>query len=393
MNTEINTNDKKEDNMLNIYYIFQGMCDFIKVGKLLGKGAFGEVRDIIYKNNRIMAGKLMKRESNEKTEEEKYAAELRNHNIIKINKIFTKNIGGENYDLIIMEKAFLKNFAKLNEFYHRHNLLKLIFYPFDEPLGDSLLRFYSRQIINALETLDRNYYIHYDIKPENLLITINLIVKLSDFSLLRKVKDGNTKVPGGTLGFLTPEYYIDRNMPCEDARKQDYFALGSTLFYLKYGTQMLKYKKSDNNEINSFSVIDLLQKNIAFIKSRKMADEDFIDFLCSLIQYRPKDRPSFEEIYRNKWLNKDVEYINDIVNTFENDEEQLIMELQKNDFLIKKEKELFENDDVNDENKNSNLKENKKEIEDNSFDDEFEKRNEIKSKKPCRFRFKKKKKN
>ena len=381
-----NSNDRRD--MLDIYQKFQDTCDFKKVGKLLGRGAFGEVRDIFYKN-KTMAGKLVKREGNEKTEEEKYAIELRNQNIIKINKIYSKNIGGENYDLIIMEKAILRDLGKLNEFYHKHNLLKLIFDPFDEPSGDSLLRFYSRQIINALEALDRNYYIHYDIKPENLLITINLIVKLSDFSILRKVIDGNTKVPGGTQGFITPEYYIDRNMSCEDARKQDYFALGSTLFYLKYGTQMLKYKKSDSGEINNFSVIDLLQKNIAFIKSRKMTDKDFIDFLCSLIQYRPKDRPSFEEIYRNKWLNKDVDIINNTFNSFENDEEKLIMELQKKDFLIKKERELSGGGD--DENKNSKLNENGQELKDDLYDDEFTKKNEIKPEKPCRFRFKKKK--
>ena len=387
MSSRSSSNDRRD--MLEIYQKFQDTCDFKKVGKLLGKGAFGEVRDITFKNNKTMAGKLVKRDGNEKTEEEKYAIELRNQNIIKINKIYSKNIGGENYDLIIMEKAILRDLGKLNEFYHKHNLLKLIFDPFDEPSGDSLLRFYSRQIINALEALDRNYYIHYDIKPENLLITINLTVKLSDFSLLRKVIDGNTKVPGGTQGFITPEYYIDRNMSCEDARKQDYFALGSTLFYLKYGTQMLKYKKSDSGEINNFSVIDLLQKNIAFIKSRKMTDKDFIDFLCSLIQYRPKDRPSFEEIYRNKWLNKDVDIINNTFNSFENDEEKLIMELQKKDFLIKKERELSGGGD--DENKNSKLNENGKELKDDLYDDEFTKKNEIKPEKPCRFRFKKKK--
>ena len=377
--------------MLDIYLKFQDTCDIKKVGKLLGKVAFGEVRDIIYKN-KIMAGKLVKREGNEKTEEEKYAMELRNQNIIKINKIYSKKIGGDYYDLIIMEKAILRDLGKLNEFYHKYNLLKLISNPFDELTGDSLLRFYSRQIINALEALDRNYYFHYDIKPENLLITINLIIKLSDFSLLRKVRDGNTKVPGGTQGFLTPEYYIDRNMSCEDARKQDYFALGSTLFYLKYGTQMLKYKKSDSGEINNFSVIDLLQKNIAFIKSRKMTDKDFIDFLCSLIQYRPKDRPSFEDIYRNKWLNKDVEYIDNTFNAFQNDEEKLIMELQKKDFLIKKEKELNSNNNVNNENKNLNLKKNEKELKYNESNDEFDKKIEITPDKPCRFRFKKKKK-
>jgi serine/threonine protein kinase len=373
----MSSSSRRNENMLDIYDKFKASCDFSKVGKILGKGAFGEVRDIVYKN-KTMAGKLIKRENDEKSEEEKYGVDLRGPNIIKINKVYTKKIDGNTYDLIIMEKAILRDLGKLNEFYHHHNLLKLIYFPFDEPSGDCLLRFYARQIISALETLDRNYFVHYDIKPENLLISVNLIVKLSDFSLLTKIENGTTKIPGGTQGYLSPEYYIERNVDSEDARKQDYFALGSTLFFLKYGQQMLKYKKSDTNIINSFYILDTIQKQISFIESQQNTDKDFIEFLCSLINYRPKDRPSFEEIYRNKWLNKDVDYINNIFYTYENDEEKLIMELQKKDFLIQKEKE-FKNDifgveDLKNENNNSFDKSKEKEIQ----------------RKQCRYRFKKK---
>ena len=374
----MSSSSRRNENMLDIYDKFKASCDFTKVGKILGKGAFGEVRDIVYKN-KTMAGKLIKRENDEKSEEEKYGVDLRGPNIIKINKVYTKKIDGNTYDLIIMEKAILRDLGKLNEFYHHHNLLKLIYFPFDEPSGDCLLRFYARQIISALETLDRNYFVHYDIKPENLLISVNLIVKLSDFSLLTKIENGTTKIPGGTQGYLSPEYYIERNVDSEDARKQDYFALGSTLFFLKYGQQMLKYKKSDINIINSFYILDTIQKQISFIESQQNTDKDFIEFLCSLINYRPKDRPSFEEIYRNKWLNRDVDYINNIFYTYENDEEKLIMELQKKDFLIQKEKEfkhyLFRDEDLNKNENNNWIDKNKeKEIQ----------------RKQCRYRFKKK---
>ena len=107
---------------------------------------------------------------------------------------------------------------------------------------------------------------------------------------------------------------------------------------------MLKFKKSEEKIANAFRIIEFLQKSISFIKSQKLSDKGFINFLCSLIQYQPKDRPKFEEIYRNEWLNKDKDKINIVFNSFENDEEKLIMELQKLDFLIKKENEL--NNDI-----------------------------------------------
>ena len=374
---------KEKSDMLEIFEKFKN-GEITGIGKLLGRGAFGEVRDIIFKN-KTAAGKLIKRESNEITEEEKFSQELRGQNIIKINKIFTKEIKDEWYDLVIMEKAILRDLGKLNEFYHGHNLLKLINEPFDEAAGDNLLRFYSKQIISALEILDRNYYIHFDLKPENLLITINLVLKLTDFSLLKKVqdKDNNIKIPGGTPGYLSPEYYIERNVSPEDARKQDYFALGSTLFFLKYGFDLLKYKKSEDKIIIANQIIDSLQKNISYIKSQKITDKDFVDFLCSLISYRPKDRPSFDQIYRNKWLNKDSDKLEEILYGFENDEDKLIMELQKNDYLIKKEKDL-------------NINQNYEKDNQNNLNQEEKIKNSLNKKKndnnPCRFRFKKKKK-
>ena len=382
-----NASDKSE--LKDIFTKFINENEFTEIGKVLGKGAFGEVRDVKFKN-KTMAGKITKRDDDEISEEEKYAIDLRGQNIIKINKIYTKRINGSTYNLIIMEKAILRDLGKLNEFYHKHNLLKLIFEPFDEKAGDNLLRFYSRQIVSALETLDRNYYIHYDIKPENLLITINLIIKLTDFSVLRQVKDGvkTTRIPGGTPGYLTPEYYVDREVTCDNARKQDYFALGSTLFLLKYGEQLLKYKKYDDHKMIADRIIDILIKRNEFIKSNKLTDKDFIKFLLSLISFRPEDRPSFEQIYRDKWLNKDLEQLNATFTTFENDEEKLIMELQKKDFLIKKEKEINEE---NEEKDNLDIKDEDK----NELKNNFVVKNEIKKEfnKSYKFRFKKKKNN
>ena len=346
--------------MLNIYQRFRDSSTF-EVGKLLGKGSFGEVREIKLQN-KILAGKLVKRKINNKiSEEEKVGIELRGKNIIKINKIYTKNIDGNVYDLIIMEKAILRDLGKFNEFYHNHNLLKIIYQPFDEKTGDNLLRFFCKQIVNGLEILERSDYIHYDIKPENLLITINLIIKLSDFSLISKAIDGNNiAIPGGTQGYLTPEYYEKLPVSCDTAKKQDYFALGSTLFCLKFGEPMLKYKSSDKKILNADKIIEMLQRKFGDIKSQKLSDKGFIEFLCSLIQYKPKDRPLFEKIYRNKWLNKDNDKINTVFSAFENDEEKLIMELQKLDFLIKKEKEHMNN--------SYNLKEKQKEFKNSLFE-------------------------
>jgi serine/threonine protein kinase len=327
--------DKKD--IREIFESFRIDGNFEKVDKLLGRGSFGEVRDIIYKS-KPMAGKIVKMKENEQFGEQ-FAADLKGQNIIKISKIISKQINGENYNLIIMEKALLRDLGKLNDYYHNHNLLKLIYQPFDEEAGDFLVRFYAKQIINALEILNRGDFVHFDIKPENLLISVNLVIKLSDFSLLKKIKDtDNIMIPGGTNGYLTLEFYKKNKLSGDDIRKQDYFALGATLYFLKYGKQMIKYKKGEDNDSCITTILTQLQKEISKIRSGKFTDPDFIDFLTGLLGFTPKDRPNFEQIYRNKWLNKDLDKLHEVFWGFEYDEEKLIMELQKNDYLVKKEK-------------------------------------------------------
>ena len=370
------------DSLRKFEYIRRENKEIQSIGKTLGRGTFGVVRELTI-NNKIFAGKLILKNKGQKSEEEKYGIILRGLNIININKIIPSRIGLNDYDLVIMEKAALRDLGKINEVLHHHNLLKIIYNPFDEVLGDNLLRFYSKQIINALELLDKNYYVHNDIKPENILITYNLIVKLTDFSLLRKVQNNETKIAGGTPGYVSPEYYIDKEVKSEVARKQDYFSLGSTLYFVKYGEQMLKYKKfSDNNEIlYTDEIVKLLEKKRDNIKSGKSSDREFINFLCSLIGFKPEDRPFFEEIYRNIWLNNNLVQINNIQSINYEDEDKMIIELQKSDFLIKKEKEI--------ENYiNSDYENKKKIIENRNIKKDIIKKTKNKL---CRFRFKKKK--
>ena len=133
-------------------------------------------------------------------------------------------------------------------------------------------------------------------------------------------------------------------MKIDSARKQDYFALGSSLFVLKYGLPLLKYKKYEDNRMNADRIIDLLQENINFLKSQTFTDRDFMAFIISLIGYNPDERVDFQKIYRNKWLNKNNDILDRIIMAFENDEEKLIIELQKKDYLMKKEENIYKNE-------------------------------------------------
>ena len=327
---EDNIEKNKEIKRVNNFIIIEGEKG------LIGKGGYGEVRRVEF-NGKKYAAKLIKLKKGDINESES-VQKFRGQGLVKINKTFNERYDGNNYSLIIMEESPLKS---IEEF--KINL---------KDIGENLLRYFIKQLIHGLEILYRNSLQHFDIKPRNILIFPKLIVKWTDFGLLRSLdqikidKTNKVKIPGGTPGYFSPEYYqflseIDE----KDAIKQDFFAFGATIYYLKYGERMLEYNefKTDNENSgqnypkNAELIIDLIERAMDKIKSDKKCDSEFIKFLTRLIHYKPSERPNFEEIYRNKWVNKnseEIKNINEINRVFV--EQKMVNELNKSDFLIKK---------------------------------------------------------
>ena len=332
---------------MNDIQIFQAFTDDynLKLEKRLGSGGFGTVFEVKAENmNKTFAAKLI--EKNDKYNESDLILEFRGPNIVKVNKIYEKILTNrKQYSLILMEKAPLNDLKSFSFKLRKENILKYIFTNPFEMIGNNFIRFIVKQIVKGFETLYLANYTHFDFKPENSLIFNNIIIKLTDFGLLRNLnkidkKLNKIQIPGGTRGYYPPEYYscIDNKISVEEAIKIDYFSLGATIFYIKYGERMLKYEEFKDNFITANYMIDLMKAAMDKIKTTKSNDKDFINFLCKLIQFNPRDRLSFEEIDRNKWLNKNWNQILEIVEANKSDELKMIEELNKSDFLFEKNK-------------------------------------------------------
>jgi serine/threonine protein kinase len=353
----INDNDQDDERNKTLIKILKKFVDDFKLGKIekekIGSGSFGLVSEIKYKDdsNKNYAAKVLERNNNnyeKEPNESDLILEFRGPNIAKVIKIFHKNYNKKNYDLILMEKAPLNDLKTFVTNLNKEHLELIVENPF-EIRGNNLIRYFIKQIIKGFETLYIGNYTHFDFKPENTLIFDNLVIKLTDFGFLRnpdKIKDNLNKVriPGFTDGYIPPECFYNENhlISAEEAIKLDYFALGATIYFLKYGETMMVYPDYKNDNSKADYMIKLIEKAIDKIQSTKLNDKDFNELLINLIHYKPEDRLSFEDIYRNKWLNKNWNKILEIKENNISDEQNLIIELDKSEFLFEKNNHINE---------------------------------------------------
>src|SRR6202140_5245365 len=93
---------------------------------------------------------------------------------------------------------------------------------------------YSEQILSALSYAHKHSIIHRNIKPANMMLTPQGVVKLMDFGIARSSKDGSLTSTGTTLGSLN-------YMPPEQVRgeaadaRSDIYSFGVTLYEMLTG--------------------------------------------------------------------------------------------------------------------------------------------------------------
>lgn len=172
----IQEHEMRESNYTRLQRQRLSMADFEPL-KLIGKGAFGEVRICRDKTtgSLVAVKKLKKSEMVRRGQvdhvkaERNVLAEVSHYAIVKLIYSFQD----EDYLYLVMEYLPGGDLMTL--------LIRL------EILTEDMSRFYLAQTVVALEAIHSAGYIHRDIKPDNLLLDAKGQMKLSDFGLCKPV--------------------------------------------------------------------------------------------------------------------------------------------------------------------------------------------------------------
>jgi len=364
----------------------------------LSKGGYGEVYEIIL-NNRRFAVKLLDLEELITNVKDQHTKET-NQKMIN-NEIF--------YTLMLNNKHCLKGISRINHEEEKvmslllnfcenldFNYLKKLFYnnkifrgikfnSFDYPYtsnqiqiekiemnsflkkpNEIFLRYFIIQILKGLNYLTQNGLVHCDIKPKNILLTKDFLIKIGDLGTLKSKADYKNIPNISTKTFQAPEFRLGlkNKIFLENVEKLDIYALGCTCFDFYFNQNFLsseeldkieilksfekKYKEKkvenkgldcpedylnfpknseelDKNKILEYYEIKYMEK---IVDNKKLdCSEDFRDFLKGTLNTNIDKRFSINQSLEHKWINRG-ENFNYFTEMHDNDSIKFLLVLQ-----------------------------------------------------------------
>ena len=160
------------------------------------------------------------------------------------------------------------------------------------------------QLATALSSLESVGVLHFDVKPDNILVTSTspLSIKLIDFDRCVIVSDCPTLVNSrmGSGKFMSPELLntLETNISIPAASSMTVWSYGITI--LDAATRFMK-RITELNELIAF--VDRIGAGpVVDVVADVAKMEGLNEFLSFIIKTEPEMRPPFQKIIRHEWL-------------------------------------------------------------------------------------------
>ena len=154
-----------------------------------------------------------------------------------------------------------------------------------QKLDVKVVKLYTAQLVKTLAFLQEMKVMHRDMKPQNILISANGIVKLCDFGFARSMSNNTivlTSIKGTPL-YMAPE--LVQELPYNHT--VDLWSLGVIIYELFVGTPPFY-----TNSI--YTLIQLIVKDT--VKFPDNMSPEFKSFLQGLLNKTPSERLSWPEL-------------------------------------------------------------------------------------------------
>jgi serine/threonine protein kinase len=288
---------------------------YVKVSKI-GGGSFGAVYLVKEKEtNKVYAMKKF------------YLDNLSNGGAKKQYEILSKFNHENIHKVIDMFVAPNKNQYLITPYY-QNNLYNYT----SKKLPEKVIKQIIYQIVCGVNYLHSLKYIHRDIKPDNILISSEGKIILTDFDLCRqesKGKDDPMTRTAVTLYYRAPELFFGDSYY---GNKIDIWSIGCVFAELIIGKPIFKA----NNELGTLSnIIEIigcpseenwpgvsqLPNYLPFtggeFKLGKMLEEGGlskggIDIVTKMLMLDPKKRPSCEEMLKDEYFKKEIASLSEV---------------------------------------------------------------------------------
>ncbi len=359
-------NDQKFKKIFDVIIIDISKRNGIEFRRELGKGGYSKVYEIKY-NTFILAAKiqiLKENDSNERIiiieKEMNLIVNFYHINIIKTLKTIKNDISlkvkkkiidkrnntstikdvKETYYVytFIIEKAYYFDLASYIYYFKNNFLLKQsnknLKIKFINNVNSILIYNFIQQILSGIYYLKKSKYVTFDLKPENVVITSNLILKLIDFSLMGKFEETNKiKLLKSTFSIMGPEYY-NKNFKIdnENLEKFEIFSLGAIIYFLIFNINVYDNRYKHDPYFDKNKNIELLEKAIKNLKENKYYDQKLINFIEKCLNKDINKRLSINDCLEKEIFlyEKDKKY-QQIMNNNYNERIKIFGEFQKLD--------------------------------------------------------------
>ena len=271
------------------------ILNIFEIKEFLDSGSESMVYKVINKKTQkpyVMKIIIIKNDEKRNYNEFNILNKLKNDNI---NRFYGMNeIKKNEVDFVIMEYG---KFGNIKSF--MKNLLK------KDYLSETLLCFFSYQILNGLKYCHINKICHFDIKPYNIIINDYLKAKIIDFSVsidYSKINTNTIKLPFcGTNFYMAPEMMESKTINKEDLDKIDLYSLGVTLYNLAFGTYPYDLNREDSKDYETI-YYKIKNNKLEFDNKNNIFSLVFIDFLKKLLEKDIDKRININEALNHDWI-------------------------------------------------------------------------------------------